>query len=112
VSLLLPSIFLHVFRFEPAGVFRVGGGAIWIAGLVLALAWDKGEIPLVQHLWRAQDKQECLLLCSGRFGWREEEARRIKAWLPKIYPGWVCNSRKEQALQATLPQDSGLQMPC
>ncbi len=26
-----------------------GGGAIWIAGLALALAWVKGETPLVQH---------------------------------------------------------------
>ncbi len=61
-----------------------GGGAIWIVGLVLALAWDDGETPLVKHLWRAQDKQKPLLLCSGRFGWREEAAQHVKVRLPKI----------------------------
>jgi hypothetical protein len=67
----------------PDGVFPVGEGVIWIAGLVLALAWVKGDTPLVKHQ-RVQDKQERPLLCSGRSGRREEAVWRGLARLLKI----------------------------
>jgi hypothetical protein len=72
----------HVLARAGRGVLG-GGGAIWIAGLALALAWVEGETHLVQHQ-RAQDKQEHPLVHSGRSRQREEAARCSVARLLKI----------------------------